>query len=227
MIYSLWQVSKLLLTIIKNTPPILNIRIINHRRIYQRRHLKKMKQIQELTIETLIHSNQKLNVFEKIFIQKSNHFILNLINIQNTFNDIFKNNFLFIQNEFYELNTCICKNEYILNDLLLKLKESNLQITLIEMYENKLNNYHQELFDLLELCIKNTMNECNEKLVDNNHLLIESIEKLDDMNCHILLCKEIEYKNGSKYDIIINFLNRTKNKIELIENYNYKTLLVH
>jgi len=227
MIYSLWQVSKFLLTIIKNTPPILNIRIINHRRIYQRRHSKKMKQIQEQTIETLIQSNQKLNVFEKIFIQKSNHFIFNLIYIQNTLNDIFKNHFLFIQKEYNQLDTFICKNQNVLNELSFILKQSNLQISLIEMYENKLNNYHQELFDLLELCIKNTMNECNEKLIENNELFMKSIDKLDEMNYHILMYKEIEYKNGSKYDIILNFLNSRKNKIELIENNNYKTLLVH
>jgi len=227
MIYSLWQVSKFLLKIIKNTPPILNIRIINHRRIYQRRHSKKMKQIQEQTIETLIQSNQKLNVFEKIFIQKSNHFIFNLIYIQNTLNDIFKNHFLFIQKEYNQLDTFICKNQIVLNELSFILKQSNLQISLIEMYENKLNNYHQELFDLLELCIKNTMNECNEKLIENNELFMKSIDKLDEMNYHILMYKEIEYKNGSKYDIILNFLNSRKNKIELIENNNYKTLLVH
>lgn len=227
MIYSLLKVSKFLLNVIKNTPPILNLRIINHRRIYQRRHQKKMEQIQIQTINTLILSNQKLNVFEQIFIQKSNHFILKCIDIQNTLNDIYKNHFLFIQNKYQELDTCISKNEFLLNELSFILKESNLKVNVIDIYHNKLHNYNKQLYELLELCIKNTMNDLNEKFIDNNELLIKSIETLNDIDYYLTLYKEIEYKNQSKYDIILNFLNRTENKIELLENNKLKKVLVN
>lgn len=208
---SLQYICQSVIFFIKHTPPILNIRLINHRRLYRRRLSKKFNIYHQLSNNYIYIINNKINDFDKLFENKSIHFYKELQLLQ-----------LYINNIFIQYTNEINQDYmYIINDIdrcyinICLLKEDNKENVI--KYSNYINDNYDKLFDNYNR--KNYNNilyhfSCTfNKIIDNENIyLINQIDKLEDLN--ILCNAQIDILQKEKKQLN-NLINKCNNKFNI------------
>jgi len=205
-----------LIKLIKNTPPILNIRIYNHRRIYLRRHKKYIENMKKESIEKIYLTNNKLNIFEKCFIDKSNSFITIINDIQNNIKILLNIQNSYIENDIKDriliINNCNTILDNLKNDLNNNYK--NINNNIINIYDDKLILQRDILFNRLNEFIENIIRE-NELFKINDNILENTIENLTSIENILYEINQTEINSGIKYDIILKYIKNYKDNINM------------
>jgi len=212
--------SKYIYHILKYIPPILNIRIYNHRRLYHRRRLKYIQNTYKDCSQTICILNDKLHQFSNHFEHNSNKFIdiiqhfqykyhISLSEYQKYYKSNMNDILIYIDNtnihclqfkEYFENNNIIIKNVLCYN--------INNQIQNNTILINQNLKYHIEYF---------IHKHCNDLY---NHM-IQQYQKLEQIESNIQLYIQVENENTKKINILYNLFciqNKHYNKIETTFN---------
>jgi hypothetical protein len=209
-------VVNIVIKFIKYTPPILNIRLINHQRLTRRRLRNNIIKYHNVSSNYIDCINNDINVFENNFEYQSKQFINNIYffekymnNLLNNFIDETNKNFILILNELDKVNNQLDYTKNMIND-----SQYYLKVNLKDIYNKNFDNYNLKNSIIINnfFIDNNYINIINKYIEDENKYLQSQINKLEEIQIYCIEHSNILEIEKQQLNHILNKLNKYINK---------------